>query len=578
MCKRWLEFAVASMLALAVISGWHGRALAGAESLVAKNAAEQIRGQLSAGGNYALLIGISAFDDRAWSDLAGIAPEMEAVEAAFVQHGFQIVTPGHGGGSRMTKHELRKAIQDFVAIYGKPQNRLIVYLASHGYRDVSMPDSVGYVVTSDSPQPGRSGFSAAAYSVAELESDLASNEARHLFLFVNTCFSGALMPVMRLRSMAETTGDGAEPAALSQDVARWMQRNLSRDARLILTAGDAAQEVPDDSEYWRAVVDGLAGGADGNRDGLILGTELAAYVKGRVGPRTLAMGIANDPLFAYLPAGESGQDAPGEYVFLSPQGPSAAASAGISQSQEVLAARRSRLQEREFTECADCPVMVALPPLAAGDGGQRRLALARTETTFAEWDACFRDLACRRYIPDHGQGRGDRPVGDVTWQDVLEFTAWLNASKGDRCEAYRLPTREEWLAGAGLADLADAPSPVPAGVARMERAVCAGCAGGAGGAPVRVASTPPNVLGFHDMEGNLWEWVLPDGDQCAIDDIRDGRRCMQDGMVLGGSFATDAAALDRAMLEGASLPRTGNARPFSLPTVGFRSACELRPG
>ncbi len=46
-----------------------------------------------------------------------------------------------------------------------------------------------------------------------------------------------------------------------------------------------------------------------------------------------------------------------------------------------------------------------VPPVVGG-----RYALSAAEVTYAQWDACFRDNICRRYVPDDGQGRGDRPV------------------------------------------------------------------------------------------------------------------------------------------------------------------------
>ena len=546
-------------------------------------AAALVQRQLGAGGSYALVIGISQFDNRAWSNLAGVPPEIEMIETAFAQHGFDVVQ--RYDPSRMTKAQLQTAIDGFIRAYGsEPENRLVIYIATHGYKDVEDPEGYGYLVTSDSVAPGDAGFDDMAYSVRELSRDLTNVAAQHVYLFFNACFSGALMPEPLRETYADERAMRPSAASLPNEVARWALDLLSLNARLILTAGSDDQVVPDrDNPYARAVAEGLAGAADTDGDGLILGSELATYVRGRVARETRMAGRPNDAVFAILPKltqpetprADARQDLDyslqGDFVFIAPEGPAAANATRISE-EAVLEARRSRLSGKQFTECADCPVMVEMPASASG-GQSDRIALARTETTFAEWDACYRDLGCRRYIPDNGLGRGDRPVGGVTWQDALEFEAWLDSKKDETCGRYRVPTRQEWLAGAGAGDTATVEL---ARIAESGRAVCFGCGTGEDGRmAARSASQPANALGLHDMEGNLWEWVRGEEQQCEFHHLRETGGCAQDGMVIGGSFATGANGLERAM-EGAPFPRTSNARPYSLPTVGLRMACEMR--
>ncbi len=217
--------------------------------------------------------------------------------------------------------------------------------------------------------------------------------------------------------------------------------------------------------------------------------------------------------------------------------------------------------------------MAVLPGIAL------KLAFARTETTFAEWDACYRELGCKRFLPDGGHGRGDRPAGGMTWQDALEFETWANTkaraaaqTEGGAqpaCRTYRIPGADEWRRAAqtGLAGRV----PWQAVLADTEP-VCRTCGEGAMHAE-RVASRPANGAGLHDMAGNLWEWVREPGDTCSFAGLTRSGRCETDGLVLGGAFATSAASLGR--LPEGRLPRTGNARPFSRPSVGLRLACDL---
>jgi formylglycine-generating enzyme required for sulfatase activity len=76
-------------------------------------------------------------------------------------------------------------------------------------------------------------------------------------------------------------------------------------------------------------------------------------------------------------------------------------------------------------------------------------AIARNETTHAEWMACVEDGGCT-HDPDHRvltlNGYvplgPDHPVINVSYLDALEYVAWLNKQVDE--EVYRLPTEAEW--------------------------------------------------------------------------------------------------------------------------------------
>lgn len=593
MPPRLTDFAAALLLFVLLLPSL---ALASAEPITVEeqtNARTEIQARLGTGNSYALVIGISEFGNSAnpfgglfnpWRALPGVPDEIPAISEAFAGHDFQVRTYAPGS---VTKAELAREISRFVSTYGSdPRNRLVVYIASHGYRDVHDPDGIGYIITSDSVHPDDPRFRDTAYSVTELSRDLqAGIAAQHVYLFFNACFAGALMLDV-VPDAAGTRAARPRVDALTDEVAAWTRTLLASNARMVLTAGNDLQEVPDrDNPFARAVVAGLAGAADADGDGLILGTELAQFVRGYVARETYRMGRPNDPVFAIIPKltppPVAHPDAPeridyalqGDFVFLTPEPAMLArARARVSAADEVLESRRSRLPANQFTECIDCPVMVEVGEHPAPDGRSVvRLALARTETTYAEWDACFREFGCRRYIPDGGLGRGDRPVSGITWEDVLQFETWLTSKSGAQCERYRLPTREEWIAAARPAQS----NPLTA-AADTGRAVCRDCPGvDAPAAAARTASLRENDRGLHDMEGNLWEWVRGAEPSCGFRDLGDAPRCEADGTVIGGSFATASASLDLAM-EGHPMPRTSNSRPFSLPTVGFRIACEMR--
>ncbi|MEQ9506986.1 MAG: SUMF1/EgtB/PvdO family nonheme iron enzyme [Hyphomonas sp.] len=203
-----------------------------------------------------------------------------------------------------------------------------------------------------------------------------------------------------------------------------------------------------------------------------------------------------------------------------------------------LPVRGASVEAVVFSDCEGCPEMVAVPTgsyamgvpprtryrllnLIGIEAGPRRVvtisepfALGRTEVTFDQWAACVADGGCDGHVPaDEGWGRGSRPVVHVSWNNAQAYVQWLSQKTGHR---YRLPTEAEWeyaaRAGTRL-------HPYPWGrfashdMASYGEDECPPCTGVVSGKDVwegtaPVASFPPNGWGFHDMNGNVYEWTL----------------------------------------------------------------------
>jgi formylglycine-generating enzyme required for sulfatase activity len=207
--------------------------------------------------------------------------------------------------------------------------------------------------------------------------------------------------------------------------------------------------------------------------------------------------------------------------------------------------------------------------------------MAATEVTFAEWDACIQDKGCVneksdwafmnrpvhapcvegevcQHPHDQGWGRGQRPVINVSWDDVQQYIKWLNAKTGSN---YRLPTSEEWE----YAALAGATTTFDWGNnLGKNRANCDGCGSkwdNRQTAPV--GSFKPNRFGLHDMVGNVSEWVS----SCFPTRVRKGEvshTCMA-YLIRGSAWSFVAKAAD---------PRGYNSGPSTLRDrfLGFRLA------
>jgi formylglycine-generating enzyme required for sulfatase activity len=181
-----------------------------------------------------------------------------------------------------------------------------------------------------------------------------------------------------------------------------------------------------------------------------------------------------------------------------------------------------------FKDCNNCPELVVIPPgdfvMGSNDTPYEKpertiairnpFAIGRREVTFAEWDQCADAGACKVRPDDHGWGRGDRPVINVSWDDAKAFLAWLSQRSGQR---YRLPTEAEWeyTARAGTKTPFWWGRDVGAG-----RAQCDGCASPTNKQTSPVGSFRPNGFGLFDTAGNAAEWV----EDCWNDNYRNAPR------------------------------------------------------
>ncbi|MEO0981552.1 MAG: SUMF1/EgtB/PvdO family nonheme iron enzyme [Pseudomonadota bacterium] len=208
-----------------------------------------------------------------------------------------------------------------------------------------------------------------------------------------------------------------------------------------------------------------------------------------------------------------------------------------------------------FADCDVCPVMQPIPAgsfqMGSPDGepgGQEyerpvrevtvpAFALAATEVTFDQWDACRADGDCAHNPADRGFGRGGNPVIGVSYTDAKAYAAWLSRKTGRQ---YRLPSEAEWeyAARAGTTtsywwgDAFEA-ARVPSD------------------APVEAESLEANPFGLKGMLGNATEWV----EDCYLNSYDgapdDGSPRLSSGdcslrVMRGGDWESDAAGIRAA--------------------------------
>jgi formylglycine-generating enzyme required for sulfatase activity len=124
--------------------------------------------------------------------------------------------------------------------------------------------------------------------------------------------------------------------------------------------------------------------------------------------------------------------------------------------------------------------------------------IGRFPVTFAEYDEFC--LATGRARPrDHGWGRAQRPVINVSWQDAVDYCAWLIRQTGRH---YRLPTEAEWEYACRAGSRTD----YCFGNEAEQLNEHAWHVRNSEGRTQPVGGRQANAWGLHDMHGNVWEW------------------------------------------------------------------------
>ncbi len=203
-------------------------------------------------------------------------------------------------------------------------------------------------------------------------------------------------------------------------------------------------------------------------------------------------------------------------------------------------------------------------------------SLSKTEVTFALYDLCVASSSCYYVPPDEGWGRGNRPVINLSYQDISQqFLPWLNQLTG---RSYRLPSEAEWeyAARAGTSSEYGWGQNASCDQARFDGGAASPCWAkeGKNRGSLPVQSFKANGFGLFDMHGNVWEWV----EDCWHPNYQgapaDGSPWLADNCAIrvlrGGAWDYPASAM-----------RAANRYYFSQTTrrsnYGFRLAISAKP-
>jgi len=243
--------------------------------------------------SWAIVVGIDNY--AKWPKLEYASHDAQAVADTLTgQFGFpssQVIVLKN---EQATRNNILAAFHDRLSDDRTGRNdRVFVFFAGHGAtRQLASGRDLGYIIPVDSDPKE---FATDAIAMTDIQNIAESMQAKHVMFVMDACYSG----------LGLTRGG---PSSSS-----FLRENARRSARQMLTAGGADQQVADagpngHSVFTWVLLQALAGKGDLNGDGLITGTELAAYVA----PAVSAVS-QQTPAFGSLPGSQGG-----EFVFQVP--------------------------------------------------------------------------------------------------------------------------------------------------------------------------------------------------------------------------------------------------------------------
>jgi len=217
--------------------------------------------------SWALIVGIN--DYQHWPKLRYAVNDANAISETLVsKFGFKRENIRMLLNGDATRERILATLGDEFTDGKKVQreDRVFVFFAGHGAtRTFDENRQLGFIIPVDADQ---SNYYANAISMTSLREAADLIAAKHVYFVMDSCYSG----------LALTRGAGM----FSKDRS-YLEEISRREARQILTAGGADQQVADDgpgghSVFTWTLLEGLQGKADLDGNGVITASELGAYV------------------------------------------------------------------------------------------------------------------------------------------------------------------------------------------------------------------------------------------------------------------------------------------------------------
>lgn len=237
--------------------------------------------------SYAVVIGIN--DYERWPALEFAVNDAKAIKEKLMETGFDEITTIFDKEATQRRiltelfHELPRQV-------GR-NDRVLFYFAGHGQtEDLPNGGKRGYIIPVDADT---SKFSSSAISMEQIRSLSTRIPAKHILYVMDSCYSGL--------GLSRSYG-------VSTSISGYLRKVGSMRVIQILTAGGKGEQVQEKAGhglFTTYFLRALEGEADINKDGVVTGTELGAYLRPRVSD---ASQQAQTPLYGRL-------EGEGEFLF-----------------------------------------------------------------------------------------------------------------------------------------------------------------------------------------------------------------------------------------------------------------------
>jgi tetratricopeptide (TPR) repeat protein len=239
------------------------------------------------GKSFAVVIGINSYEK--WPPLEFAVNDAKAVTEKLKQNGFEHITV------ILDKEATQRRIltELFHQLPGKvgSNDRLLFYFAGHGQtEDLPEGGKRGYIIPVDGDV---SNYAATAISMDQIRSLSSRIPAKHILYAMDSCYSGL--------GFNRSTG-------VSPGISDYLRKVSSMRVVQIITAGGKGEQVQEKEGhglFTTYFINALRGEADLDKDNVVTGTELGAYLRPTV---SNASGQAQTPLYGRL-------EGEGEFLF-----------------------------------------------------------------------------------------------------------------------------------------------------------------------------------------------------------------------------------------------------------------------
>ena len=235
----------------------------------------------------AVVIGINSYET--WPALEFAVNDAKAIEEKLMETGFHEITTIFDREATQ-RRILTELFHELPRHVGR-EDRVLFYFAGHGQtEDLPSGGKKGYIIPVDADP---SNYSSTAISMEQIRSLSSRIPAKHILYVMDSCYSG----------LGLSRSYGASPK-----MSGYLRKVASMRVVQIVTAGGKGEQVQERgghglfTTYFLRAIDGEA---DINKDGVVTGTELGAYLRPRVSD---ASQQAQTPLYGRL-------EGEGEFLF-----------------------------------------------------------------------------------------------------------------------------------------------------------------------------------------------------------------------------------------------------------------------